>query len=244
MFSELVESVAVKKQTRKGWAFMASAMVQSLCLMVVFLIPLIYTQALPKTIMSAFLIAPVPAPRPASAPQNTAPRVRQRARFIVDHILHEPTFIPKNVQMIQEAPLPLESSVDSQTGGSNSFNLLENFPTGPTVPTPPPPPLPSTLVAPQRIKQGGAVQAAKIIYQLQPVYPTLARQARIQGLVVLRAVVDNDGNIGELQVISSPPLLVRAALDAVRQWRYQPTLLNGEPVEVETTIAVSFVLGG
>jgi protein TonB len=145
--------------------------------------------------------------------------------------------------MIQEPPLPPESSVDSQTDGPNNINLLESIRTGPAAPMPQPPPQPSTPIAPQRIKQGGAVQAARIVYQPQPVYPTLARQARMQGLVVLHAVVDANGNVGELQVISGPPLLVRAALDAVRQWRYEPTLLNGEPVEVETTITVSFVLG-
>src|SRR6266699_3306694 len=86
--------------------------------------------------------------------------------------------------------------------------------------------------------------AARLLAQPQPVYPPLARQARIQGNVVLHAIIDKDGRVGELQVISGHPLLVQSALDAVKNWRYQPTQLNGEPVEVDTTITVSFVLGG
>ena len=80
--------------------------------------------------------------------------------------------------------------------------------------------------------------------RVQPVYPVLARQSGIQGVVVLHAIIDRDGRVSELRVISGHPLLVKAAIDAVNQWRYQPTLLNGQPVEVETTITVSFVLGG
>ena len=95
-----------------------------------------------------------------------------------------------------------------------------------------------------RIKLGGQVQAAKSWHQPQPVYPPLARQARIQGKVVLHAIIDKDGRVSQLEVVSGHPLLVQAALDAVKQWRYQPTMLNGEPVEVDTTITVNFVLGG
>ena len=78
--------------------------------------------------------------------------------------------------------------------------------------------------------------------KVQPLYPALAKQARIQGTVRLQAVIAKDGSVVELQVISGHPLLVQAALDAVRQWRYRPTLLNGEPVEVVTTIDVVFTL--
>lgn len=86
--------------------------------------------------------------------------------------------------------------------------------------------------------------AASQLVRTNPVYPPLARQARIQGAVVLHAIIDKDGNVSELQVISGHPLLVQAALDAVKQWRYKPTLLNGDPVEVDTTITVNFTMGG
>jgi protein TonB len=88
------------------------------------------------------------------------------------------------------------------------------------------------------------VQEAKVIARPNPLYPPLARQARIQGKVTLHAIIDKDGRVSQLEVVSGHPLLVKAALDAVQNWRYQPTILNGEPVEVDTTIDVNFVLGG
>jgi protein TonB len=118
-------------------------------------------------------------------------------------------------------------------------SLLGGLGEGATGVAPPPPPVRVT-----RTKVGGQVQEAKIIARPNPVYPPLARQARIQGKVQLHAIIDKDGRVGELQVVSGHPLLVKAALDAVQNWRYQPTILNGEPVEVDTTIDVNFVLGG
>lgn len=86
------------------------------------------------------------------------------------------------------------------------------------------------------------INPALLIHRVQPVYPPLARQTRTQGTVVLRAVIGTDGAVREVQLVSGHPLLVQAALDAVGQWRYQPTLLNGRPVEVETRITVIFIL--
>ena len=93
-----------------------------------------------------------------------------------------------------------------------------------------------------RIRIGGNVQAAKIIKRVQPVYPPLARQTRIQGTVRLHVIIAKDGTIKQLEITSGHPLLQQASLDAVKQWRYQPTLLNGKPVEVDTTIDVIFTL--
>jgi protein TonB len=103
----------------------------------------------------------------------------------------------------------------------------------------PPPPKPKQT-GPLRV--GGNVQAARIINRVQPVYPPLARQTRISGTVRLHAIIGKDGTIQQLEVMSGHPLLQQSALDAVRQWRYQPTLLNGDPVEVDTTIDVIFSL--
>ena len=102
----------------------------------------------------------------------------------------------------------------------------------------PPPPKPSQT----RIRQGGAVTAASLVNRVQPNYPPLARQTRISGTVRLHAIISKSGSVESLEVMSGHPLLVQAALDAVRQWRYRPTTLNGEPVEVDTTIDVIFSL--
>jgi protein TonB len=102
--------------------------------------------------------------------------------------------------------------------------------------TPPPPPPPP----PQRIRQGGNVQQAMLLSQVKPIYPPDAKEARIQGVVVLEAVVSKEGDVQSVNVISGHPLLQQAAIDAVSQWKYKPTLLNGQPVEVVTTITVNF----
>lgn len=95
---------------------------------------------------------------------------------------------------------------------------------------------------PQRIRVGGNVQSSKLVQGPKPEYPPLAKQARIQGKVMLNAVIGTDGAVTNLTVVSGHPLLIQSALDAVRQWVYQPTLLNGQPVEVVTQVEVNFTL--
>ncbi len=99
-------------------------------------------------------------------------------------------------------------------------------------------------VKPGRIRIGGNVTQAKLIHQVNPVPPAEAFRNHLQGTVLLHIVIDVDGIVKQVEVVSGPPELAPAAVDAVRQWRYQPTLLNGDPVEVDTTVTVSFALGG
>ena len=95
---------------------------------------------------------------------------------------------------------------------------------------------------PARIRVGGAIRQPSMVSKVEPVYPPLAKQANIQGVVILELVIDTDGSVKEGRVLRSIPLLDQAALDAVVQWRYQPTLLNGAPVEVIATVTVNFTL--
>jgi protein TonB len=97
-------------------------------------------------------------------------------------------------------------------------------------------------VGPQRIRVGGNVQAAMVISAPKPLYPPDAKEARIQGTVRLDAIIGKDGTMVDLRAASGHPLLVPAALEAVRQWVYKPTLLNGNPVEVVTVIDINFTL--
>ncbi len=103
-------------------------------------------------------------------------------------------------------------------------------------------PVEKPMAKPGPMRVGGDVQSAKLIYQVKPIYPPLAKQARIQGTVRLQAIIARDGNIQNLVLASGHPLLVPAAMDAVRQWRYRPTTLNGEAVEVMTQIDLNFTL--
>jgi TonB family protein len=104
------------------------------------------------------------------------------------------------------------------------------------------PPAPPRQSGVQRIRVGAQVQQSNLIQQVDPVYPPLARQARIQGLVRFNVIVGNDGHIRNIALINGHPLLVPAAQEAVKQWVYRPTLLNGDPVEVATTVDVNFML--
>jgi protein TonB len=244
MFNDLVESTLSKNVTRKPWTMAVSVIVQIILLGLLILIPLIYTQALPKAMLNMIMTAPTP---PAAAPPALAqPRTTRPPSRTNSSIFSAPTIIPTHVSMTPEAaPAPdieANSAIGVQGGVPNgsSTGVIGSI-LGETGAAPPPP---AAAPTPQRIRAGGNVQAAKLISQPMPVYPPLARQARIQGNVVLHAIISKDGRVEQLSVISGHPLLIQAAFDAVRQWRYQPTLLNNEPVEVDTTITVTFTMGG
>jgi protein TonB len=238
MFDDLLESTNEKKKTNKGWGFILSGIVQAVILAVLILIPLIYTEALPKAMLSTLLVAPPPPPPPPPPPAVVKTIIKPVARLIQSGKLMQPRAIPKDVVVFKEAELPPDVNNNAgQTGG-----VFGGIPgQGMVNSMAPPPPKPT---APQRVKQGGNVTAASILNQTRPVYPALARQARIQGNVVLHAIIDKEGKVAQLEVMSGHPLLVQSALDAVKQWRYKPTQLNGDPVEVDTTITVTFTMGG
>lgn len=101
---------------------------------------------------------------------------------------------------------------------------------------------PASALGPNRIRVGGNVQQTKLVSQVRPVYPPEAKTQRVQGRVMLQAIIGKDGAVENLVVVGGDPMLVPAAMDAVRQWRYQTTLLNGDPVEVVTQIDVNFTL--
>jgi periplasmic protein TonB len=246
MFDDLVVSSANPKKTNKSWTVALSAIIQACLLGILILIPLIYTEALPKAMLTTFLVPPPPPP-PPPPPAAAAPRiVKPVARLIHNGQMMAPTVIPKKVEMIKEEELPPDVGAVGVVGGvpggipgGQAGGVLGGIIGGTGSALPPPP-----KATPQRIRVGGNVAAAKLIRQVTPIYPTIAKTAHISGTVVLHAIIAKDGSIQELTYISGPPLLMRNAMDAVRQWRYNPTLLNGEPVEVDTTISVVFTLGG
>jgi protein TonB len=100
------------------------------------------------------------------------------------------------------------------------------------------------VAAPKKVTISGGVMIGNLLLKTQPVYPPIAKAARVQGTVVLQATISKTGSIENLRVISGPAMLQQAALDAVRSWRYKPYLLNNDPVEVDTTVNVIFTLGG
>ncbi|HVO56949.1 MAG TPA: TonB family protein [Dongiaceae bacterium] len=243
MFEEMVVSSPNSKKTNKPWTVVLSMVVQVTFLTVLILIPLIYTEALPKGTFATLLIAPPPPP-PPPPPPAAAPvvHVKPQAHLMDAGKLVAPKAIPKEVKIIKEDAEPDPGMMGAVGGvpggvpGGQMGGVIGGVIGGSGSAPPPPKPTQS------RIKQGGAVTAASLLNKVQPVYPPLARQTRISGTVRLHAIISKDGSVQQLEVMSGHPLLVQAALDAVRQWKYRPTTLNGEPVEVDTTIDVIFSL--
>ena len=239
MFDEMVVSSPNPTKTNKPWTVVLSMIFQVAFLAVLILIPLIYTEALPKTMMATLLVAPPPPPPPPPPPIAQIVHVKPQVHLMDAGKLVTPKVIPKDIKIIKEdAPdmSGMQGGVVGGVAGGQMGGVIGGVIGG--VGAAPPPPKPTQ----QRIRQGGQVQAAKLVNKVQPLYPPLARQTRISGTVRLHAIIAKNGSVEQLEVISGHPLLVQAALDAVRQWKYQPTTLNGENVEVDTTIDVIFSL--
>ncbi len=240
MFEQLLESSTAKK-ARNPWAYAVSITVQIIALGVLILIPLLYTEALPQQQMLSWLVAPPPPPPPPPPPAQTVRRVKRVSQLEAGR-LRAPREIPREIEIIKDEPQEdiagvvggVPGGVPGGQMGGVIGGVLGGIPSAV-----PPPPKPE---APKRIRVSSGVQAAKAVHKPDAVYPPLAKQARIQGTVRLEAVIAADGTIQNLRVIEGHPLLVQSALQAVQQWRYQPTLLSGEPVEVVTYIDVIFRL--
>lgn len=243
MFEEMVVSSVTAKKTNKPWTVVLSMIIQCTLLGILILIPLIYTEALPKAMLSTMLVAPPPPPPPPPPPQPAQiVKVKPQVHLMQNNQLVAPKVIPKEIKIIKEEAEPdpgamgMTGGVPGGVAGGSMGGVLGGVIGG--AGGAPPPPKPNVT----RIRQGGAVTQASLINRVQPVYPPLARQTRVSGTVRLHAIISKEGTVQQLEVLSGHPLLVQAALDAVRQWRYRPTLLNGEPVEVDTTIDVIFSL--
>jgi protein TonB len=209
---------------------------------VMVLVPLVYTRALPVQMLVGVIHVTVPA-GPPPLPVSRAGATPHR----MVHLLHARIVIPDRVVQIVDNPEPPEPSegtkpwvIGAIPGGPQPNSAVFRSLLGGA--GPPPSPEPRVPAKPEMIRVGGEVIAAKAVYQPTPAYPALARMTHTQGTVVLQAIIGRDGTVQDLKVLSGPALLIRAALEAVKTWRYQPTLLNGEPIDVLTEISVNFRL--
>jgi protein TonB len=202
-----------------------------------------------KQFQSTFLVAPPPPPPPPPAPAvMTAKAPPSHRVFESAGKLLAPITIPKNVAEIKEAPLPDNTGADGILGGvpggiaGGSMGGVIGGVIGGTskIAAPLAPREDVKLRAPVRL--GGRVREPRLIHREEPSYPPLARQTHTQGTVVIDAILDESGNVVEMKVVSGPALLIAAALEAVRKWKYQPTYLNDEPIAVQMNINVTFTL--
>ena len=240
MFEDSLIESGGKLRDKRGRTTAFSFLVQFGIIGVMVLIPLLFTEALPKTQLMTFLVAPPPPPPPPPPPAEVH-IVKQVQTDIVNGQLRTPTKIPKKVEMIkeEEAPPPMTAGVVGGVPGGvpgGSMNGVMGGIIGNPALIP--------KVAVQRIRVSSGVTQGMVIRRVEPVYPPIAKTARVQGTVILQAVIGKDGTIQNLHVVSGHPLLTQAALDAVKQWRYRPYILNGDPVEVDTQVEVHFTLAG
>ena len=239
--------------SRRPWAIAVSLLTQCLFVCLGALIPLLYTNALPlRGWVSRSLAEPPPAlGRSLELEPAQRPKARVPDRFDSDQLL-SPTKLPERVSLITEGSklLPLVQVPRSAPTVGVPGGVLDSVGMGgegiaallarPQMPEDAGQSEPE--VSDEPVEVGGDVQAARLLHRVTPIYPSLARQARISGLVRLRAIISEEGSVRRLEVLSGHPLLVGSAVEAVKRWVYRPTLLNGRPVAVITEIDVNFRL--
>ncbi len=211
---------------RKWYTVPVSLLSHSVIVFAVVVVPLLATDVLPKPWqpMGGVIIDLVP-PTPPPAPRRRIDKVSPPA---------DPNAAPREApqgispEKPVEAREPIEFDTPGIIGGDTNVERILA-------------PLPEVKAAPpEPVRVGGAIRQPQRVRDVQPVYPPIAQSARIQGIVIIEATIGADGQIVNARILRSVPLLDQAALDAVRQWQYTPTLLNGVPVPVIMTVTVAF----
>jgi protein TonB len=247
LFAEAMLENSPTKPPRRMGDFVLSATVQLLLLAVLLLLPLYFSEAidihqLNKTLVAAPPPAPAPPPPPASA-RSVAPR---RRALSVEGKLVTPRVVPNQVARLSEEPDGNELSADIVSGDGVPGGVPGGQPGGviggilssvaPAVP------IDSAPKGPIRVGKG--VKAPRVTFGPDPEYPLLARQSRVSGAVVIDAVIDTQGNVVQMRTVSGSPLLVMAAMQALRQWRYEPTIIGGQAFPVQLLVTITFELKG
>ena len=236
MFEDSLMESGHRIKTKQGMTMSISFIVQAVLIGFLILLPLIITEGLPARMLMAAIVAPPPPPPPPPPPAPT-PQPVHRVSEIVNGELRTPSKIPKKIEMIkeEEAPPPSTGVVGGVVGGVPGGSAGGVI--GGLISSTAPPP---KVAAPQKLRISSGVAEGNLVNKVEPQYPQMAKVAHVQGDVVLQALISKGGAIENLRAVSGHPILIQAAMEAVKQWRYRPYLLNGEPVEVETTITVKF----
>jgi protein TonB len=237
MFEDaLMESGHKIKTKSKYWSIVA-LIINVAVVIGLILWPLMHLESLPKNMMATLLVAPPPPPPP---PPPAPPQAPVKVHVQTVNPFEAPTKIPHEIKQVKEEPPPPTNQgvagMEGMGSGGAIGGILGGMGSAPA---------PVVKAAPpKKIAISSGVIAGLKISGTNPTYPPIARAARISGTVVLQATISKQGTIQNLHVISGPPMLTQSALEAVKTWRYKPYDLNGEPVEVETTVNVVFNLGG
>lgn len=234
------QSILIDSRPSKSWSLLASLSAELVVLSLMIIIPLLYGDHLPDFHWHMVTVGP-----PVRQIQTQPVHARAASGPVRPPFLHPPLIAnpirPTALTPVASGPdtIDLPPGIQASTDGAGAGPALFGRPIIIT----PPPPKPEAPVKPTApLHVSGGVQMAKLVKQVVPAYPPMARSARIFGVVHLIGIIGKDGTIRNLQLIDGHPLLARAALDAVSQWIYKPTLLSGEPVEVICPIDVTFTL--
>jgi protein TonB len=249
MFRESLIETSVLMRARRRWATLASFFLETAAIGLLVLFPLIYTDALPRLHFGEPM--PPPPGRRPTVPKGRVTTLVQVPDDIRPTVLESPRFIPSGVDMRPDTKRAASASDVTGDQGPCDGCVPWGVPDGDPNSRNPvltallkPTPIHADLKPPKpAVIRLSRMEPGMLIARVEPKYPPLAVQTRTQGEVVLTAVIGRDGRIENLHVVSGHPFLIASAVDAVRQWRYRPYILNGQPVEVETQITVNFRLG-
>jgi periplasmic protein TonB len=240
MFADSLLDSAYGNRSRRGWTTLVSFTAQALGVGMLLILPLIHPEGVPRlklpSPVSAIFAPPSPPPQLQEHSTTTA-----ASNISVDNRLISPPSIPSTIHQITDItpPPPVDLAgvgVENGTGNRAALNSVMNSIGTAVNSVAPPRPTVTRRPLLSHMMEGN------LIHRVEPRYPPLAIQARIQGDVVLQAVISRSGTIENLQLVSGHPMLVRAAMEAVRQWQYRPCVLNDEAIEVETQVTVKFIL--
>ncbi|HTA41498.1 MAG TPA: energy transducer TonB [Bryobacteraceae bacterium] len=234
--------VNTQGQTRKPWTVAASLLFQSGIIAIALLVPLLRVAALQRPETLPVWLAPPTPQRVVQRETKPAMRTSVASRPIFRlESLQAPTAVPRKIDLAPDAP-EVAMPVSGAPAGTSVFSLVSGNAVQPPPVAVPPVNKTSAPVQSAPLHVSGGVQSAKLIFGPKPAYPALAKATHTMGTVRLQATIGRDGAIRNVQVLSGPPLLIEAAKQAVEQWRYQPTLLNNQTVEVITEIDVNFTI--
>ena len=231
----------LQEDHRNPAELVASVALHLLIVAAVLIAPLMFTRTIDLSKFDQmFLVAPKP---PAAAPPAAAEKVvKAVSRPIPKQVVTQPVMIPAKIRMVHdEAPPPDPGAMGVIGGvpGGVAGGVLGGIIGGTGNIAPPPPPAHQEK---EILRVGGDVKQPQVLYAPPPVYPALARTTRLEGIVVIDAVIDETGHVVEARAISGPALLLESALRAVAQWRYQPTYLDGQAVSIRMHVTVKFRL--
>ncbi len=239
LFEDLIESDVVKHKTKQSYTLPVSIAIHAIVLLLVVVVPLLTSQDLPEptSVVKAFFVEPAappppPPPPPPPAPKAPTPTKVQPTPPPTENKFQAPIETPEQVKPEEGIDLGVEGGVPGGVEGGVPGGVVGGVVGG--LPEAPPPP--------QAVRVGGQIKEPKKLKNINPTYPDIAKQARVQGVVILECTISPQGKVTDVKVLRGIPLLDAAAIEAVKQWVYSPTLLNGVPVPVIMTVTVNFRL--